>query len=100
MILSTSNRFFVQQILHNLALKGHTHVAIETSNQVLDQNWWTHKERIGLTYVSRDHWDYQQNMHQYLHAKLKVLIQSATEKTVEMINKEPNNLLLKWVKGN
>ena len=101
MILSTSNRFFVQQILHYLALKGHTHVAIEA----LSRFWikigeHIEKRCIGFTYVSRDHWDYQQTMHQYLHAKLKVLSQSATEKTVVMINKEPNTLLPKWVEGN
>ena len=55
---------------------------------------------IGFTYVSRDHWDYQQTMHQYLHANLKVFTQSATENTVVMINKEPNSLLPKWVKEN
>ena len=36
-------------------------------------------------------------MHQYLHAKLKVLIKNATENTA-MINKEVNRFLPKWVK--
>ena len=45
-------------------------------------------------------WDYQQTMHQYLHAKLKVFAHGVTENTVVMINKEPHILLPKWVNGN
>ena len=69
---------------------------MEASNHVFDQNWRTPKNKcIGFTLVSTDYWDYQQTMHQYLHAKLNVFTQSATENTVVMINKEPNSLLPK-----
>ena len=48
---------------------------------------------VGFTSVSRDHWDYQQTVHQYLHAKLRVFTKNATENAVVMINKEVNKFL-------
>ena len=42
--LNTSDKFLVQEVLHDLALKGHAHVAIEASSHVLDQNGCTHKK--------------------------------------------------------
>ena len=55
---------------------------------------------IDFTYVSTDHWDYQQTMHEYLRAQLNVFTQSATENTVVMVKKDSNSLLPKWVTGN
>ena len=40
---------------------------------------------VGFTSVSRDHWDYQQRVQQYPHAKLKVFTKNATENAVVMI---------------
>ena len=58
--LTTLDRLVVEQILHCLAFKEITHVAIEASSHALHQNCLENLEAncIGFTSLSRDHLDY------------------------------------------
>ena len=85
--LTTSDRLLVKQPLRYLALKGITNVGIEASSHALDQTRLNNVKAncIGVTSFSRDHLEYQQTMHQFFNAKLKVFTKNATDNTVVVI---------------